>query len=121
MDNLRWQNWTLLALGLYVCVTPWLFAILFSYSEVPTRMVLAQSLTGGFLVVVAYLALLSPKAWHEAFKVVIGFWLIVLPWTIDFNGFGALTYNNLLCGYLAVLLGGLALVARRPSGGCHSF
>lgn len=117
MYDLRRQNWLVFVLGLYLISTPWTLPILLGYTNLARGAVIAHWVAGALIAIIAYLGLLFPKAWHEASKVLMGFWLIVSPWVMSFSGLMAFSYNDVVCGAVLMLLGGLALLSTHPDTG----
>ena len=89
-----------LVLGLFVLISPWLFA--FPYE--PARS--DSMMSGALVVIVSVLALFAFADWEEWAAVALGLWLAVVPWFWGFPHAAAMKIHigaGLLLTYLAGL------------------
>jgi hypothetical protein len=77
----RWQDWGLLALGVWLCASPWL-----GVSSVPVSAVINAIVIGALLVLIALAAIYRFEAPQEWAMLVIAAWLFASPWLLGFAG-----------------------------------
>ncbi len=103
MDQL-WEDWINLILGIAVLFVP-------AYPSIAATGALAITayITGGLIVVVAAVGLAAPQQWEEWVNLVLGAWLIVLPFAygIASSNAGA---SLIVLGVLVVIFAIWALV-----------
>jgi hypothetical protein len=89
-----------LALGLFLIVSPWLFA--FSYSPARTNAIAA----GAFLTLVSSLAVFVFAKWEEWIGLLIGCWVLASPWLLGFphsSGMHIAVFVGITVVYLSAL------------------
>jgi len=90
----------MLAGGLFLLVSPWLFGFVYRTGRIDAELV-------GFLIVaLSVAALLSFAEWEEWLKLALGAWLIVAPWVLGFVHTSAMHVSiiiGIVVAYLAVL------------------
>jgi hypothetical protein len=96
----RWQDWMNLTLGVYLIISPFLFAYADGYGGVSAW---NSYLVGAALVVVTALASAKPQAWQEWVVLLLGIWLILAPFVLGFSGDGAAAWNQILTGVVVTI------------------
>ena len=118
MTSRRWQDWLLLLGGAWLFIAPW--ALDTSYDSNSSW----NAWTVGVLVVVAALWALAIPADQapEWLQVVLGAWLFVAPWLLDFSGLAEAGWNAWLVsgGIVAVSLWAIAQLAAPRAAGSGS-
>jgi hypothetical protein len=105
----RWRSWVVLALGVWLFLSPWILGFA---AAAPGA---GAEVAGGFTaaawnawilgVVVAAFALwaaLQSAAWPNWASGVLGAWLVLSPWILDFAAVTAALWNHVLVGVLIV-------------------
>jgi hypothetical protein len=94
-----WEDWVGAGLGLLIALTPNLV------SETVDRGVQLNTILIGILVLlVAFLERVRLHHWEEVAELVLGAWLIALPFIHSYAGAGTLRYWHFALGGIAVLL-----------------
>ncbi|MBN9351641.1 MAG: SPW repeat protein [Chitinophagaceae bacterium] len=93
----RWQDWLILAGGIWLFISPWFF------SNAPANYTWDAFLIGILLIVFSIWALDDKKVWEEWITLVIGAWVFVSPWIFSFEGIG-LEWNFFIIGGLVFIL-----------------
>lgn len=93
---LRWQDWIIMVIGIWVFITPWVFGF--------SNMNFAWSsfLTGALLTIFSIWELSNKKIWEEWINLIIAAWMFISPWILGFSRtthpafvmflFGAITF-----------------------------
>ncbi len=101
----RWADLTNLTLGAFLAASPWL-----SLGGDP--IVSWNALTCGALVIVAASIALSGRApWAEWSILVIGGWLLIAPWQLNFSAYAGATWTSVLVGLGLLCIAGFQLWA----------
>ena len=103
----RWQDWVMLALGIWLFVSP----LFLGYLDVPAARWNAY-VVGTGLIVFSIVALARPALWGEWINLVLGMWLIIAPFVLP-HASGTARWNHLIVGIL-VVADALAAVFMRP-------
>ena len=88
--TVRWQAWAILALGLYLLASPWLFDLMTS------RYALNAALTGSGISMAALLVWQGFRPLPEIVNLGLGFWLMVSPSFLRLDDVGFSGLMNLL-------------------------
>lgn len=108
----RWQDWTIAALGAYM-----LFVPLFTLDKSNDATIWAAEVLGGLVILGAVWALAAPDMrsteWTNA---VLGALLFVAPWVLDYADLGGAAWNAWVVGALVALT---ALWAEFPASELH--
>lgn len=111
MKDRRWQDWVMLAFGLWLFFAPY-FLIYHPLSGVAAW---NSSVLGAAVTVFAVSALAVPDKWEEWMNLVLGLWLIAAPFALQFYQTETVaTWNQVILG---LLIGGNAILVltRRPT------
>lgn len=100
MKTNRWQDWLNMLLGTWLFASPWLL----KYADDVPRAASSAWISGAAIVLVAAIALYSPKAVEEIANALLGIWVAVSPWVLGFAANRDVTTNALFIGVLATLL-----------------
>jgi hypothetical protein len=105
MRTRRWQDGANLLLGVWLFVSPWLLGAVLTHAEAERYAGSAAALNahvlGVALVAFAALAAYMPRAWQEAVNTVLGVWLVIAPFVLEFQGMPRLALLTVLIGILA--------------------
>ena len=107
----QWEDWTDWALGIWLCLSPWVLR--FEFDSTATR----NAVILGSLVILAEVVTLSVfRLWEEWINVLLGGWLVLSPWVLGVAS-AAAKANFVIVG---LLIAGLALYqvwdVRRQTG-----
>jgi hypothetical protein len=100
MNRQQWQDWVTLVIGIWIFISPWLFA------GAVGAVAWNFYIVGVLVAALALAALFAFQVWEEWVNVVLGVWLIVSPWALGFSGFAPLTWNAVIAGLLVVVFSG---------------
>jgi hypothetical protein len=103
----HWQDWTSWALGIWLCLSPWILQ--FALDSAPTE----NAVVVGFLIILAEVVTLSAfQVWEEWINVALGAWLVASSWVLSIQSRPA-TVNFVIVGALVIAL---ALYEMREAG-----
>ncbi len=107
----RWQDWVMLALAVWLFFSPFFLGYLST-----TGMGAGDSYVLGVLVAIFSIAALAhPQSWEEWVNVVLGIWLIIAPFVLQFRTDNVATGNHIVLGIL-IAADALWALAQRPAG-----
>jgi hypothetical protein len=98
-----WEDWILVGIGVLIGVSPWL-----AEHDRSPLITWNASLLGGAVIALAVLELTALQRWEEMLAMLCGFWLLALPFALDYIE-DALGVWHLALGVLLVLLSALQL------------
>ncbi|NLS20408.1 hypothetical protein HGP16_28155 [Rhizobium sp. P40RR-XXII] len=104
MQSRRWQDHTIFVLGLWLIVTPWSLGAYGSDSLPAGAAAWSFFFCGLLVAALGGLAYASRYVWEDRLDVLLGLWLIVSPWILEFTDRVLLTWNALLAGLLLTIL-----------------
>ncbi|UGQ47035.1 SPW repeat protein [Massilia endophytica] len=98
----RWQDELILLLGIWLFLTPWIFAY-----TIPSPHAWNAFVCGLAMAVLAAFDLYKRYFWAVVGTVLLGLWVALSPWVL-FAGFDhiAMMWNNLIAGLAAAILAG---------------
>jgi SPW repeat len=102
--NSKPQHWAVLALAVILFLSPWLFGYHGLIRPEWNAWVVA--------VILAYLAFSSlsePRAWEDWLALVLGAWLVVAPWVLQFSNDRRPLTVHLTIGILTILVSAAAI------------
>lgn len=108
MSSMRWQDWTNVALGLWLFISPWVLG--FSNVEAATW---NAALFGIAIVVLEFADVLVPDPWPERVSLPVALWVAISPMILGFTGHTAATVSTALTGVVVVLLAAWTVWAER--------
>lgn len=106
----RWQDWANLALGLWLCVSPW---VLWRGDVPPASLTANAVIVGVLLAMLALAALYRLEAPAEWAVMIAGIWIILAPWLYGFSHWTIAAWDYWIVGALVALLSGWELLALR--------
>ncbi len=102
MKEARWQDWSIVLLGVWLVLSPFIgIGVTGDIAAVNSYVV------GTAVAFFAFAAISRPRMWKEFTNLVLGFWLIVAPFTLGFANLLGPTVNQIIVG---LLVGGIALM-----------
>jgi hypothetical protein len=115
-SNQRWQDWVILALGVWLFFAPFFM----SYGSTTGAAAWSSYVVGAAVAVFATSALWTPASQSEAWvNLVLGLWLVIAPFVLGFYaGEAVAAWNHIVVG---ILIAGDAIwaMAARPVSGGH--
>ena len=105
MATRRWQDGANLLLGLWLFASPWVLGALLPEPEagryVGSTAAWNSWALGAGLVAFAVLAAYVPRPWQEGVNMMLGVWLVVSPFVLDFQGMPRVALHTVLIGIMA--------------------
>lgn len=95
MVTRRWQDSANLILGVWLFISPWLL----NYADTVAGW--NAYAMGAGIVVFALLAAYMPKAWEEVLNTLLGVWLVVSPFVLNFVTMPKVALHTVVVGILA--------------------
>jgi SPW repeat-containing protein len=102
--SLKWEDWSGIALGAWLLVSPWLLGHADHYPATINAL-----LVGCVLVFTELLNLDAHENAEEWLDLAAGLWLVASPWVLGFSALTAAALNAMAVGLLTLLFAGLAL------------
>lgn len=99
MKNYRWQDWGSLILGAWLFLSPFVL----QYPDFRSLASIHSYILGAGIVLFAALALARHETWEEWITLVLGIWLIVAPFVLDFRAQPVAMWNHIIVGLLVVV------------------
>lgn len=93
----RWQDWVNLILGIWLFISPWVTGYghtFFSWDAF---------LFGALIMTFSVWALSSPRIWEEWFTLIIGIWVFISPWVLEFATM-SVSWSFFVVGALVLIL-----------------
>ncbi len=103
---MRWQDWGNLILGVWLLLS----TLIIPYPPDLGSAILSSYMSGVAIVVFSACAMYMPKLWEEGVNVLLGLWLVVSPWALNFVSNQNLSANAVLVGLAVVILALWAMV-----------
>jgi hypothetical protein len=94
-----WQDSLNVLLGLGLFLSPWTLNYV-----AESNAALNAHIVGGVIVLMALAALFAFRIWEEWISVVLGAWLLVAPWVLNFSGHSTATRTSVLIGIATIVL-----------------
>lgn len=107
MKDARWQDTTVLLLGVWLAISP-----LLGVGVIDDTAAINAYITGVAVLLFALSAITNPDSWQEYSNLILGFWLIVAPFALGFANLLIPTVSQVIVG---LLVGGIALQATLDS------
>jgi hypothetical protein len=92
----RWQDWGNLLIGAWLFVSPWVMA----YPSNTLNATWNAYVLGAAIVIFAACAVYMPRVWEEGLNTVLGIWMIISPWVLEFSSSRVVTINAIIVGLL---------------------
>lgn len=93
-----------LVLAAFLFLTPWIFGFISDHAAAPNAWA-SGIVIGG----VAIAALTRFAEWEEWINLVLGVWVLVSPWVLDFAGQASARWAHVVVGLIVAVLAGLKL------------
>jgi hypothetical protein len=104
--KMRWQDWGNLVVGAWLFISPWVM-------QYPTDMPNVANnvhLLGAAIFIFGAIAVLVPQVWEEGINIVLGLWMIISPWALQYQMHKDVTSNAIIVGILVVALALWAII-----------
>ena len=77
----HWQDSVTLVLGVWTVASPWLLGFQTDATAMGNAVVI-----GGLIAAIGLIAVFRPLFWEEWANLVLGVWLVISPWALEFTG-----------------------------------
>ncbi len=103
----RWRDWLMLALAVWLFISPWALGFAPPAEGAETAANLGAASWNAWLLAIvigglAIWAIVAFAEWHDWLNGVLGVWLVVAPWILQFSAAAAATWNHVIVGLLVV-------------------
>lgn len=105
----RWQDWVNLIVGIWLFSSP----MIFGYRG--NEYVWNSYVFGGGVILFSVWALTDRKIWEEWINLIIGIWIIISPWVLDFAIDVDVLWNTIIIGIAISTLSIWSLSYKTPS------
>lgn len=103
MRKLYWQDWLTAVVGAWLIVSPWILKFPTLEGMLATSAILNFALAGLATLAFAAAALASYRLWEEWADIVIGLWLVVSPWVLQFAVSPLAKWNAVIAGLIIIV------------------
>jgi hypothetical protein len=104
----RFQDWLNLVLAVLLFVSPWVLG--FSGEQVPAWDAWA---CGVIVAVFSIAALVNFAEWEEWVNLIVGAWLVISPWVLQFTAVTAALWTAVILGVVILVLAGWEIWSTR--------
>ncbi len=111
--NTRWQDWVSLVLGIWLFFSPWILSF---YSTMPA-MSWNFFIVGAAFFVFGAFGLNQRSLWEEWVNLVLGIWMIVSPWVLQYAGNVTPRDDAIVIGIIVAVMSIWALAERHTQIG----
>lgn len=117
MENRQhWQDWLNGIVGIWLIISPWVLR--FGATTGPeSAMTWNFVISGAIALILAIAALTAYRMWEEWVEVVLGLWLIVSPWVLNFSTSRPALWSAIISGAVIVISAGWNLIEERQQAG----
>lgn len=98
MSNKHWPDWLTLVVGVWMIVSPFVLQFSGQVAAMWNAVVL-----GIVVALIALGAVYKFRIWEEWLNFILGLWLIISPWALEFSNFSAATWNHAVTGILVAV------------------
>lgn len=95
MDRGLWQDWVNVVFGVWLFISPF-----FGIGIESPAAVWNAYIMGLAIALIALAAVSQPRKWEEWINLIIGVWLIIAPFALDFTYLQGATWNQIIVGLL---------------------
>ncbi len=95
MKEQRWQDWTVVLLGVWLVLAPFL-----GIGAIGGVAAINSYLIGTVVALVAFAAIAQPDLWKEYTNMILGLWLIAAPFILSFTNVAGPMWNQIIVGLL---------------------
>ena len=97
VDTKRWQDWLMIAFGVWLVISPFILA----YNSATEVAAWNSYIIGVAVAAFAIGALTVPRMWEEWVNLVLGIWLIISPYLLQYSEAEPVAgRNHLIMGFL---------------------
>ena len=116
MNKQHWQDWLTAIVGVWLIISPWAYQ--YTLPEGASTVLLTWNfvVSGVAAFVLGAAALASFRMWEEWADVVIGLWLVISPWVLQFTASPGAQWNAVICGAIIIVSAGWTLIEGRQPG-----
>jgi hypothetical protein len=95
MSKGLWQDWVNLVLGAWLLIAPFL-----GVGAASDAAMWSSYLSGVLIMVFAWAALARPQRWEEWLNLLVGAWLIISPFVLNYTYLSGAMWNHIIVGIL---------------------
>jgi hypothetical protein len=117
MEKQHWQDWLTGLVGVWLIVSPYVFAFAVPEGVAPGLVIWNFILSGAAAVILSVAALASYRIWEEWADVLLGLWLVASPWLLQFAASPTARWNAIISGLVIVASAGWTLMDDYQTGG----
>jgi hypothetical protein len=116
MGNRVWFDRIMVAFGVWVALSP---LILRFPGGLAGAVAINAYMVGAAVAILAATAIGAPAAWREWVILVLGIWLLLVPWALGAGAMGFAGWVHAMSGLLIALNAGLAIVQKHMAPAPH--
>jgi len=109
MNKQHWQDWLTTLVGVWLIVSPYVLAFAMPEGVAPDLVVWNFIISGLAAVLLGVAALASYRFWEEWADVIVGLWLVLSPWVLQFAGSPVARWNAVISGLVIIISAGWTL------------
>ncbi|NOY67267.1 MAG: SPW repeat protein [Gammaproteobacteria bacterium] len=115
MDKQRWQDWTVVTLGIYLVLAP-----LIGIGTIGGVAAINSYVVGTLIALIAFSAVAQMEVWKEYINIILGFWLVAAPFVLNFTDLVAPVWNQVIVGILVAGVALDAILEKPPTSTGHN-
>jgi hypothetical protein len=114
MTEQRWQDAVLVFIGGWVLLSPWIIPYVLG-SSVTGAAAWSHYITGLMIAATGIVAFGAYQIWEEWVNILLGLWLVISPWVLNFTHVTVFTWNAVAAGAIVLTLSAWALLTAPES------
>ena len=114
MTEQRWQDAVLVFIGGWVLLSPWIIPYVLG-SSVTGAVAWSHYITGLMIAATGIVAFGAYQIWEEWVNILLGLWLLISPWVLNFTHVTVFTWNAVAAGAIVLTLSAWALLTAPES------
>lgn len=115
MDKQRWQDWTVVTLGIYLVLAP-----LIGIGTIGGVAAINSYVVGTLVALIAFSAVAQMEVWKEYTNMILGFWLVAAPFVLNFTDLVVPVWNQVIVGILVAGVALDAILEKPPTSTGHN-
>ncbi|SKA39193.1 SPW repeat protein [Consotaella salsifontis] len=115
MKRQHWQDWVVALAGVWLIASLWVVTYSLPEGMTTTALTWNFALSGAAALILGAAALFSYRFWEEWVDIVLGVWIVISPWVLQFANSTSATWNAVVCGAVIIVAAGWTLFEERQA------
>lgn len=109
MERTNWQDWVTALVGVILVAIPFVLTVTPPGGGSSAMITSGFVITGLLAIALGGLGIATRQSWEEWATLILGLWLLAMPWLLGFAALRGPTYGSVAGGLVLLVMGGLAL------------